>query len=316
MWNKRYTVPMTSNREESIDRSERIALLSIFVAPMIGAGLAWAGSRGGVTAYGAPVFALAIAVAFGMQWLAFIPSFALRTERFYDLVGGTTYLGAVILATVLRARVDARSLLLAAMVAMWAVRLGSFLFLRVLRAGVDDRFREIKASFLRFLSAWTVQGLWVSFTLAAALAAMTTADSVPLGIAAAIGCAVWLIGFGLEAFADVQKRRFRDDPANRGRFIRSGLWAWSRHPNYFGEIVLWAGIAIVAAPALRGWQWVTMLSPIFVAILLTRISGIPILERRADEKWSGEPDYELYKTRTPVLIPRPPKRREDDERPR
>ena len=295
-----------------MDHSERIALLSILVAPLIGAGLAWAGSHGGVTAYGAPVFAMAIAFAFGMQWLAFIPSFVLRTERFYDLVGSVTYLGAVVLATVLRARFDARSLLLAAMVAMWAMRLGSFLFLRVLRAGEDDRFREIKASFLRFLSAWTVQGLWVSFTLAAALAAMTAAHSVPLGIAAAIGCILWLSGFGLEAVADAQKRRFRADPRNRGRFIRSGLWAWSRHPNYFGEIVLWVGIAILAAPALRGWQWATMLSPVFVAILLTRISGIPILERRADEKWGGEPDYELYKTRTAVLIPRPPKRQAVD----
>ena len=294
-------------------RSERIALLSIVAGPAIGAGLAWGGSRGGQTVHGLPTFALAIALAFGMQWLAFVPSFLLRTERFYDLLGSLTYLGAVVLVMTLRARLDVRSLLLAAMVAIWAVRLGSFLFLRVLRASKDDRFATIKTSFVRFLSAWTMQGLWVSFTLAAALAAMTAAYTVPLGIVGAIGCVVWLSGFGLEVVADVQKRRFRADPGNRGRFIRSGLWAWSRHPNYFGEIVLWIGIAIVAAPVLRGWQWVTIVSPVFVAMLLTSISGIPILERRADEKWGGESDYESYKRRTPVLIPKRPQRRANEK---
>jgi steroid 5-alpha reductase family enzyme len=179
----------------------------------------------------------------------------------------------------------------------------------VLRAGKDDRFREIKRSFLRFLSAWTLQGLWISFTLAAALAAVTATQTVPLGPVAWVGLAVWSIGLAIEAVADDQKRRFRADPSNRGGFIRTGLWAWSRHPNYFGEIVLWAGVAIVAAPALRGWQWVAMISPLFVALLLTRISGIPILERRADERWGGRPDYETYKKRTPVLVPHPTRRR-------
>jgi steroid 5-alpha reductase family enzyme len=260
-----------------------------------------------------PIFATAIALAFGVQWFAFIPSFILGTERFYDLVGSITYIGTAILATTMSGRFDVRGLLLLGMVAVWAVRLGSFLFRRVLRAGKDDRFAEIKRSFLRFLLAWTLQGLWVSFTVGAALAAITSTYAARFGITGWIGCAVWLLGFGIEAIADEQKRRFRAEPTNRGRFIRSGLWAWSRHPNYFGEIVLWLGVAIVAAPVLRGWQWVTVLSPVFVAILLTRVSGIPILEKRADERWGGQPDYESYKRRTPVLILRRPKLHGDDD---
>ena len=108
--------------------------------------------------------------------------------------------------------------------------------------------------------------------------------------------------------ADLQKSRFRADPANRGRFISTGVWAWSRHPNYFGEIVIWVGVFVIAAPVLRGWQWVGILSPVFVTLLLTRVSGIPLLEKRADRQWGGRPEYEAYKARTSVLVPRPPRR--------
>jgi protein-S-isoprenylcysteine O-methyltransferase Ste14 len=114
-------------------------------------------------------------------------------------------------------------------------------------------------------------------------------------------------GFLLEIVADRQKRRFKADPANAGKFISSGLWAWSRHPNYFGEILLWLGVAMVAAPVLSGWQLVSLISPVFVVLLLTRVSGIPLLEARSDKRWGSEPEYQSYKLNTPVLIPRPPK---------
>lgn len=113
-----------------------------------------------------------------------------------------------------------------------------------------------------------------------------------------------MAGFAVEVVSERQKRRFRQDPANAERFITTGLWAWSRHPNYVGEIVLWVGIALIAIPALSGWQFITLISPLFVYLLLTRISGIPPLESRALKRWGKDPVFRAYMARTPVLFPR------------
>ncbi|HUF39530.1 MAG TPA: DUF1295 domain-containing protein [Anaerolineales bacterium] len=289
-----------------MNKNETLSLAALPIVVLFGAGLAWAGSRGGVAVNGIPVFALCVALAFAVQWIAFIPAAALKTEKFYDLTGSLTYLAVTFTGLALSRPVDARGLLLAALVATWALRLGVFLFGRIRAAGEDRRFREIKTSRPRFLLAWTLQGLWIAFTLAAALAAITAGTRAELGGFALAGTLAWALGFGIEVAADGQKRRFGADPANAGKFIRTGLWAWSRHPNYFGEIVLWAGVALIAYPVLQGWGRLTLLSPVFVWLLLTRVSGVPILEARADEKWGGEADYEAYKAQTPVLVPRPP----------
>ena len=289
-----------------MDREERTSLFASLGAVVIASLVAWAGSQGGASIYGLPVYAWCVGIAFLIQWIAFVPAFALRSERFYDLVGSVTYITVACLAVLLGRRMDARSLLLLGLVLIWAGRLGTFLYLRVRKTGRDERFDEIKTSFLRLLQAWTLQGLWVSLTMAAVLAVMTTRTSHRLGPVEWIGLAVWLTGFSIEAIADEQKRRFRASPENRGRFISSGLWRWSRHPNYFGEIVLWIGVSVIAIPVLSGWRWVALISPVFVTLLITKVSGIPILERRADDRWGGQEIYEDYKRRTSVLIPRPP----------
>lgn len=289
-------------------KSDRNALVALPVVVVIAALVAVAGSQGGSTVGGLPVFALCVLLAFVIQWAAFVPAYLLQTERFFDLTGSLTYITVMVVAVLLSAEPDARSWLLLGMVVIWAARLGSYLFLRIRKAGEDKRFAAIKTSLPRFLMTWTLQGLWVSLTLAAALVAVTTAERVAVGTVTAIGLLVWVAGFGLEAVADAQKSRFRADPANKGRFIHTGLWSWSRHPNYFGEILLWVGVAIVALPVLRGWQWVALISPLFVALLLLRVSGVPMLEKAAEEKWGGQLDYEAYKYRTSLLVPRPPKK--------
>ena len=191
---------------------------------------------------------------------------------------------------------------------MWAGRLGTFLFRRVRKSGKDGRFDQIKTSFVRFLMAWMLQGLWVTLTAGAALAAITSGAKTTFGVLGVVGLVVWIVGFAIEVVADSQKSAFRREAKNAGDFITTGLWSWSRHPNYFGEIVLWTGMAIMVLPALAGLQHLTLISPLFVAALLLRISGVPMLERRADAKWGDQHDYERYKATTPVLVPRPPRR--------
>ena len=255
------------------------------------------------------MFAVCGLVAYAINWVVFVPSNLARTEHYFDLTGSATYLTVVAVALLMSDDLDARALIVGAMVALWALRLGSFLFLRVRRAGRDGRFDEIKTDPLRFFMTWTLQGLWVLLTLACALAIITGLERRSLDVFAVVGIVVWVVGFTVEVAADRQKSVFKRDPANEGRFITSGLWAWSRHPNYFGEIVLWLGIAIMALPVLSGWRWVTLISPVFVVVLLTRVSGIPMLEARAEKRWGGEEGFRRYTRRTSVLIPWPPRDR-------
>ncbi len=257
---------------------------------------------------GMPALAWTGALAFGVQWAAFVPAYLRQTERFYDLTGSLTYLAVVGACAASAAAPSASAWLAAAMVSVWAARLGSFLALRVHRDGGDGRFDAIKPSAARFLVAWTLQGLWVFLTsLPAQLLILT---SPPADAWTAAGAALWAFGFGVEVVADRQKSAFRADPQHRGRFIAHGLWAWSRHPNYFGEIVLWTGIFIMGLGTWSGASWLTALSPAFVALLLTRVSGVPLLEARADARWGGDPAYEAYKAKTPTLVPRPPRRQD------
>lgn len=278
------------------------------VVLLLGTAIAWAGSQGGLTIGELPVFALIVGIVFLIQIVVFIPSFIAQTEHFYDLTGSLTYISMTILAAVLASPLDARSALLVGLVMVWAARLGAFLFRRVRKSGKDSRFDDLKPSFVRFLNVWTIQALWVTLTAGAAWTAITSAGRAPIDILTIVGVIVWALGFGIEVVADLQKSRFRAEPANKGRFIHTGLWSWSRHPNYFGEITLWLGIALIALPALEGWQLVTLISPVFVFLLITRVSGVPLPEKYADKTWGGQNDYEAYKARTSILVPLPPKK--------
>ena len=286
----------------------RNSIIGIVAAVLIGAFVAWAGSDGSTEVGWAPVFALCALLAYVINWVVFIPSNRAKTEHYFDLTGSVTYLSVTVVALLLSDDLDARAVIVAAMVVIWALRLGSFLFRRVRRDGRDGRFDAIKVDPLRFFMTWTLQGLWVLLTIAAALAIITSIERRSIGWLAVTGIVIWIAGFTFEVVADQQKSAFKRDPANAGKFISSGLWAWSRHPNYFGEIALWTGIAIMAIPLLSGWRWVVLISPVFVTLLLTRVSGIPMLEARAEKRWGDDESFQAYTRDTSVLIPRPPRR--------
>lgn len=288
------------------DNSKRIITVAVIFA--IGTVVSVAGSYSGVVYNGIPVFLLCGFIAFLLNWVAFVPSCLAQTEKYYDLVGSTTYISIIATAFLLSGDLSFRAQLAALMVVVWAVRLGTFLFRRISQDGHDDRFDEIKINPLRFFIAWNIQALWALLTAACALVIITSSNQKPIEWFGYFGLIIWALGFVIEILADSQKRLFKLNPENKGRFINVGLWSWCRHPNYFGEITLWLGMAIFALPVLNGWQYLTLISPIFVFLLLTRVSGIPLLSKKGLEKWGEEPEYQSYLKNTSLLIPLPPKK--------
>lgn len=250
-----------------------------------------------------PLIAFPILLAFSIQWIAYVPAYLKRTERYYDLIGGFSFITVTALCLYLADTITLRSFVLATMVFLWATRLGIFLYIRIRKSGKDSRFDSIKQSPIKFLVAWSMQGLWITFTLAPTMAAILSSEQIDEGVFFYAGSLIWIFGFLFELTADIQKSLFKAKPENKGKFINSGLWAISRHPNYFGEITLWTGVALISFPTLSGLQYLSLSSPIFILILLVYISGIPLLERSANERWGKLQEYQDYKNRTPVLIP-------------
>ena len=244
-----------------------------------------------------------ILLIFIIQWLAFVPACVFKTERFYDLVGGLTYSLVILIALFATDYSHWRSALLSLLIVIWSLRLGMFLFLRIRAAGSDSRFEQIKVSPKRFFIAWTLQAVWISFTASAAILAMTSPQTAGVSFIALLGLVLWVVGFSMEWIADQQKLRFRQNPANANQFINTGLWSFCRHPNYTGEIMLWLGIALIAFPVLEGWRLLGLLSPVLVALLLIKGSGIPLLERAAEKRWGNDDAYQRYKANTPRLFP-------------
>ena len=278
-------------------------IIGILTILLVSAIVAFAGSQGSVAISTIPLFAICASVGFILHWAVFIPSYLLQTEHYFDLTGALSYISTITLAAYLHPLLDLRGLIICVLISIWAVRLGSFLFMRIKRAGQDRRFIESKTRFWQFLYIWTMGGAWVFITMAAGLAAITSMTQRPLGIFAIAGVFLWLVGFSIEVVADRQKTKFRQLPENADHFITSGLWAYSRHPNYFGEILLWLGITVIALPTLVGWQYMTLISPIFVALLLIKVSGVRLLEADAKDRWGSDPNYQYYVNNTPVLVP-------------
>lgn len=289
--------------------TNKASILSIIATLSVGLIIGYVGSAGSLILNGYPLFILCACIPFVIHWIVFIPSMIKQTEHYFDLMGSISYvltcMVSIYLVT-LSTDLSLRSAIIASLIIIWAIRLGSFLFLRVKREGRDNRFNVMKTKFWWFLFTWTLGGLWVFVTMCAGLAAITSGKNVdlfshPLDI---IGLSLWIIGFVTEVIADNQKSRFRSKPENADNFINEGLWKRSRHPNYFGEITLWLGITLMALPVLVGLQLITLVSPIFVYILLTKISGVSMQEGRAKKKWKDNEEYNDYLQNTPMLIPR------------
>ena len=250
----------------------------------------------------------AVILAFLIQWVAFIPAYLFQTEKFYDLTGSLTYLTViwfVYLSSNQVGEVNFQNLIVTVLISIWAIRLGSFLFSRIHKDGEDKRFRSIKTSPSQFFMTWTLQGMWVSICSMCAITGISSSEGLVLNPLFYLGFILFLIGFSIEVIADHQKTVFRAIKDNKDKFISTGLWSKSQHPNYFGEILLWSSIAIMSFSSLSGTQYLTMISPIFTYVLLVYISGVRMLDDMGNKKWGHLEEYKQYKQNTPVLFIKP-----------
>jgi len=253
---------------------------------------------------GMNAFTFILIIAVLLQVFFFLPSFILKTEKYYDLVGSLTYITTISLAYFSVENKTMIDSIIYFYVMVWASRLGIYLFRRVRNDGKDVRFEKAKRHFFWFLQYWMGQALWVSLTACAAIIAILSPEEDTLPVLAIVGMVLWISGFTIESISDYQKRVFRKENNPSESFIHTGFWARSRHPNYFGEITLWTGIAVIALNTLNGIEYITLISPVFVYILLTRMSGVNLLERIADERYGHLEEYQRYKRNTPVLVPK------------
>ena len=289
-----------------LGRASIVAVGSIVVAGGVAAAAGAALTLGGV-----PVPLIAFAAVFCLNGIGWVVASAQRSERFYDLIGSASFITVVAIVAVARV-VDGRAVVAVSdvapwiplvLVSLWAVRLGSFLFARIRETGVDGRFDQMKTSPARFAVPWSLQALWVILTVMPAV--VVSSSPSPSGIAVAVGSSVWLVGFVVEVVADRQKdafRRRRAADASGPAFIDEGLWRLSRHPNYVGEVLLWIGVFLCGVGVYQGAQWAVVTSPVTVFVLLRFVSGVPMLEARADARFGDDPAYQAYKARTPAFL--------------
>lgn len=232
----------------------------------------------------------------GLAWC-----YIMQSDKLTDLIYSLSFIA---LTAWLWSQHDNSSIhhLLLGMITLWGLRLGGYLFIRILTKGKDDRFDEMRKKFIKIAGFWTLQTVSI-LILATPIFALFSYTNIELNFWNYLGAGIWLIGWLIESVADAQKFIFRKNPANDGKFIQHGLWGMVQHPNYLGEMLCWIGVFTVVAPVLQGWHWIAVVSPLWIIILLAFISGIPLLQKKSAEKYGHLDAYKKYITNTPLLIP-------------
>ena len=247
----------------------------------------------------------AVIISFLLQWALFFPAYFYQTEKFYDISGSINYIlivSYIYINNYITYGFKIGNLVLSFLIFVWAIRLGMFLFLRIQKDGEDKRFGSIKPSATKFFMTWTIQATWASICSLCALTGISSNSGVVINNLFFLGLTFFIVGFFIEVVADIQKTKFRKNPKNKNNFITTGLWAYSRHPNYLGEISIWTGISIISFSSLSNLQYVTLISPIFTYVLLVYVSGVNLLEESGNKKWGHLKGYKEYIQKTPRLL--------------
>ena len=244
---------------------------------------------------------LALSLAIQAFFFAFAAGF--RSDKVTDLSYSLSFFALALYLLLQSGAGGPAPIVMVLMVCAWAVRLAVYLVVRILIMGHDPRFDRIRGSFWRFLTFWVFQGLFVWVLMLPVAAWFAWHAPQALGPVHLAGAAVWAIGLLIETIADAQKFRHKRSSDQTQGWVSSGLWRWSRHPNYFGEMVCWWGVFLFVAADLSGWAWLAAIGPVALVALLRYGTGIPQLEKSAERKWGDDPRYRDYAARTNLLIP-------------
>jgi len=253
--------------------------------------------------------ALIISILIQAVFFAFASAF--KTDKVTDLSYGLSFVLIIFYLLLTVNTIGVVQSIISLMVIIWGLRLIVYLFKRILITGKDKRFDGIRENFKRFLQFWTFQAIAVWIISLPSIVIISKNIRLEYSVLLYVGATIWMLGIITEGFADSQKFNFKNDPKNKDKWIETGIWKYSRHPNYFGEILCWWGIYFISLPYLTGFEHVAIIGPLFITFLLLFVSGIPPLEKKYNEKYKNDPSYQNYKNRTSLLLPLPKKDLQD-----
>ncbi len=248
------------------------------------------------------IFSLLLITAINLAGLLW--AYTRQSDHATDLIYGSSFFLTTLLLYLYQGDFSFTKSLLTLMICSWGARLALFLFRRIKNMKKDDRFDNMRPSFAKFAGFWFLQTITIFIVL---LPVIFFLDSTPtltqFSFLSLIGFVIWAAGFAIETIADQQKNTFRNNATNKGQFIKTGLWKYAQHPNYSGEILCWIGVFVYVIPALQGWGWISILSPLWISFMLIKVSGIPFLIKSSEKKYGHLTAYQVYKKTTPRLFP-------------
>jgi len=242
-----------------------------------------------------------------IQLFFFIFAYIFKTDKLTDLSYGLSFIVIALIGLRLNNALTRMQIVLAAAIIIWGIRLVSYLFYRILKIKKDSRFDEIRNSLVKFGGFFLFQGISVWLIMIPSILFLGKQMEERWSTISILGLIIWVMALIIETVADIQQFRFKSKGENRGKFISSGIWRYSRHPNYFGEMMCWWGLFIYALPYLTGKEYIGVVGPMFISFLLLFVSGIPILEKKNNERYGNNKDYQKYKSQTSLLVLWPPK---------